>query len=61
MESYKFRYLFNIFAHSRHACLALFLQRGEGRREKGREGNIDVRQKHRSVASPMHLDRGPNP
>ena len=31
----------------------LFLQRGEGR-EKERERNIDVQEKHRSVASRLH-------
>ena len=39
--------------------LNLFLERGEGRGEE-RERNIDVRQKHQSVASPTLPDQGLN-
>ena len=35
------------------------LREGEGERE--RERNIDMREKHRSVASHMHPDTGWNP
>ena len=38
----------------------LFLERREGR-EKERERNIEVREKHPSVASCRCPDRGPNP
>ena len=37
----------------------LFLQRGKGRK-KEREGNIDVTEKHRSVAACTHPDQRPN-
>ena len=36
----------------------LFLERGKGRGDE-RERNIDVREKHRSVASCVHPDQGP--
>ena len=38
----------------------LFLERGEGR-EKERERNISVREKHQSVASHVSPDQGPEP
>ena len=38
----------------------LFLERGEGR-EKERERNSDVREKHQSAASGTHPDWGPRP
>ena len=38
----------------------LFFERGE-RREKNRERNIDMREKHQWVASCMSLDWGPTP
>ena len=38
----------------------LFLERGEGR-EKERERNIDVREKHQSVAPCTWPIQGPNP
>ena len=46
--------------------LFIFLERGEGR-EKGRERNLDVREKHRFVAShtcpdqALNLQSGPVP
>ena len=38
----------------------LFSERREGR-EKDKERNIDVREKHQSIASPMYPNQGPNP
>ena len=38
--------------------LLIFLERG--RKEKERERNISVREKHQSVASCKHLDKGSN-
>ena len=38
----------------------LFLEKGEAR-ENGRERKVNVREKHWSAASRMHLDQGPNP
>ena len=39
--------------------ILFILERGEGR-EKQRDGNIDVREKHRLVALHTHSDLGPN-
>ena len=39
----------------------LFIFRERGRREKERERNIDVREKHWLIASPTHPYWGPNP
>ena len=54
---YQFIFYFYIFIFK--DFVYLFLERGEGR-EKEKERNIDVREKHRSVASHTHPDQGPN-